>query len=268
MTQDGTALFFPSMNGFERSEYDIDGARTVVHTIGRGRPLVFLHGAGTFPGFEFARRLASERQVIIPYHPGFGESGDDDRMDTIDGIVGHYDRLVAHLGLDSFDLAGFSLGGWIAAEFAARGHAALRRLALVAPAGLVVAEHPVADLSTVAPQDLPGYLTHDPQIALSYFPSSPDPAFGEALGREMAAFGRLVRDNPQGNPKLENLLPSIVVPTLLIWGADDRMRPPAQADAWLSGLADASLASFPQTGHLVFEERPEAADALLRFFTA
>jgi len=46
------------MAGFDRAEYDINGIRTVVHSIGSGPVLVFLHGTGTFTGFEAARPSA------------------------------------------------------------------------------------------------------------------------------------------------------------------------------------------------------------------
>ena len=127
-------------DGFERMNLDINGTDTVVLSIGKGRPLVFLHGAGTFTGFEVARQWASGHRVLIPFHPGFGESGDDESLDTIEDYVLHYMDLFDRLGLDGFDLAGFSLGGWIAAEFAIRQPRRLRRLVLVAPAGLVVDE--------------------------------------------------------------------------------------------------------------------------------
>lgn len=262
------AFFFPAMDGFDRHEIDVNGIRTVVYGIGQGRPIVFLHGAGTFPGFEFARRLAANRRVLIPYHPGFGESADDDGATTIDDYVLHYATLFEQLGLCDIDLAGFSLGGWIAAEYAARFDGKIRRLVLVAPAGLVVAEHPVPVLSVVAPQDLPGYLTHDPTVAVSYFPKVPDPAFDQALGREMMGLGRLLAQDPQGNPKLERWLPRISAPTLLLWGSADRMRPAGAADAWLKLISNSSAEFFPETGHLLFEERPEAADSLLAFFNA
>lgn len=258
----------PAMDGFERTELDIGGVRTVIHAIGSGRPLIFLHGAGTFPGFDFARLLAPDIRVIIPYHAGFGESADGNDITTIDDHVLHYADLIDRLGLSDFDMAGFSLGGWIAAEFAARRPAGLRKLALVAPAGLVVPEYPAPDLSLVGPQDLPGYLTHDPQVALGYFPKAPDPAFGQALGREMAALGRLLGDEPQGNPKLSRWLHRISTPVLLLWGAEDRMRPAAQAAAWLEAVPDARLARIPSAGHLLFEEKPEEAVACLRDFLA
>lgn len=254
------------LGDFERSDITVRGLRTAVLAIGQGSPLVFLHGAGTFPGFAFARRLAAERRVIIPFHPGFGLSADDDRIGSIADHVAHSAALFDALGLDAFDLAGFSLGGWIAAEYAARPGSRARRLVLAAPAGLVVADHPAPNLSTVAPQDLPGYLTHDPSVALGYFPKGPDEAFGRTLGREMAAMGRLLADHPQGNPRLAAQLSRITVPTLLIWGEHDRIRPAAQAEAWLRGLPRARLARLAGTGHLLFEEQPEAAVAALASF--
>ena len=66
-----------AMSKFVREEFTIDGVKTVVHTAGKGDPLVFFHGAGTVDGFDFAEAWADKFRVIVPYHPGFGESGDD-----------------------------------------------------------------------------------------------------------------------------------------------------------------------------------------------
>ena len=40
--------------GFTRQEYTINGVRTVVHVGGKGRPVVYWHGAGSWHGFDFA----------------------------------------------------------------------------------------------------------------------------------------------------------------------------------------------------------------------
>jgi len=249
----------PDLTGFTRAEYDINGVRTVVHTIGSGPALVFLHGTGTFTGFEMARDWAKRLTVIIPYHAGFGDSGDAEAIDTIEDHVLHYMDLFDRLGLKQFDLAGFSLGGWLAAEFAIRQPQRVRKLVLVAPAGLVVASAPAPGLFDIAPQDLPTYLAHDPAAALRYFPKAPDPAFDARLGREVTGFAKLIRNDPQGNPKLAHWLHRIAMPTLILWGAEDRLRPTAQAQAWKAGLADARVTLVPATGHLLFEETPSAA---------
>ena len=253
--------------GFAREAYHINGIRTVVLSIGRGPELVFLHGTGTFPGFEMARGWAAKHRVIIPYHPGFGDSGDAGALDSIDDYVLHYMDLFDRMGLHNFDLAGFSLGGWLAAEFAIRQPQRLRRLVLVAPAGLVVEEAPAPGLFDFPPQELPAYLAHDPATVLRYFPSAPDPAFDARLGREVGGYAKLISAHPQGNPKLRQWLHRITSPTLVLWGAQDRLRPTAQARAWMAGLPKGTLKLVPATGHLVFEETPEAAHIVTDFLT-
>jgi pimeloyl-ACP methyl ester carboxylesterase len=255
----------PELAGFSRAEYDVSGVRAVVHMIGSGPPLVFLHGTGTFTGFEMARNWAKRHTVIIPYHAGFGESGDADAIDTVEDHVLHYMDLFDQLGLARFDLAGFSLGGWLAAEFAIRQPQRVRKLVLVAPAGLVVSSAPAPGLFEITPQELPSYLANDPAAALRYFPKTPDPAFDSRLGREVMNFAKLIRSDPQGNPKLANWLHRITMPTLIIWGGADRLRPTAQADAWQAGIPNARVTLVPDTGHLVFEETPSAANHLTDF---
>jgi pimeloyl-ACP methyl ester carboxylesterase len=257
----------PDMTGFARAEYDINGIRTVVHSIGSGPVLVFLHGTGTFTGFEAARGWAAKRKVVIPYHPGFGESGDAEGLETIEDYVLHYMDLFDRLGVDAFDLAGFSLGGWLAAEYAIRQPQRLRRLALIAPVGLVVPATPAPDLFKIPPQELPAFLAHDPAAVLRYFPKQPDPVFDARMGRELMGLAKLVGDQPQGNLKLARWLHRIQVPTLVLWGAQDRLRPTAQCDAWLARLPNGRKEIVPATGHLVLEETPAAASIVADFLT-
>lgn len=258
----------PDMTGFSRAEYDINGVRTVVHSMGSGPELVFLHGTGTFTGFDAARELAQKNTVIVPFHAGFGESGDADHFDTIEDHVLHYMDLFDRLDLAELDLAGFSLGGWLAAEFAIRQPQRIRKLVLVAPAGLVVPEAPAPVLFEIPPQQLPGYLAHNPMAALRYFPWTPDPDFDARLGREVGHVAKLIRNDPQGNPKLGRWLHRISSPTLVLWGAEDRLRPTAQAKAWVAALPKGQLALVPATGHLVFEETPASVRHVSDFLAA
>ena len=62
--------------GFDRKEYTVNGVRTVVYSAGQGRPLVYWHGAGTFSGIDFALEWTRHFRVILPFHPGYGESAD------------------------------------------------------------------------------------------------------------------------------------------------------------------------------------------------
>jgi pimeloyl-ACP methyl ester carboxylesterase len=51
----------------------------------------------------------------------------------------------------------------------------------------------------------------------------------------------------------------------VLWGANDRLRPTAQAQAWIAGLPDGQLRLVPATGHLVFEEAPDAGGHVIEF---
>ena len=189
-----------SMAGFDRAEYDINGIRTVVHSIGSGPVLVFLHGTGTFTGFEAARVWAKSHRVVIPYHPGFGELGDAVGLDTMEDYVLHYMDLFDRLNLKGFDLAGFSLGGWLAAEYAVRQPERLRRLVLIAPVGLVVESAPAPDIFKIPPPELPAYLACDPAAVLRYSRNSPTPPSRRAWAARSAAsqssWGRIRRATP------------------------------------------------------------------------
>ena len=246
------------------ADYRVGGRPTTVQSLGSGAPVVFLHGTGTFPGFPFAERWSATRRVIVPYHPGFGGSNGE-TLGTVKDYVAHYCGLLDRLGIEAVDLVGFSLGGWIAAELAARHPKRVRKLVLVSPAGLVVDEAPAPDMSTIAPDQMPAYLTHDPQVTLSYIPTSPDAAFGERLGKELEGFAKLVGENPQGDPSLAQRLGAIRARTLLVWGAEDRLRPTTQSRSWQAQVPRCRVEILSGIGHLVFEESPDAADLVLAF---
>ncbi len=84
---------------FETLEYDIGGVRTVVKAIGRGKPVLVLHGAATLEGFDFAEGLADRFRVLVPSHPGFGFSGDAPHIAGMADMVLHYLNLLDALAL-------------------------------------------------------------------------------------------------------------------------------------------------------------------------
>jgi pimeloyl-ACP methyl ester carboxylesterase len=251
--------------GFDRQELDINGVKTVVYAAGNGAPLVYLHGAGTFPGFSFAQRWMKRFQVFIPYHPGFGESGDDPRIDSIQDYVLHYLDLFDALKIGRLNLVGSSLGGWLAAELAIIQQHRLNRLVLIAPGGLVVKDPPAVDLFTVPPANLPGYLVGDPTVLAPFMPEGHDLDFLTQRYREVRATARLTFENPTGNRKLAQWLHRVRTPTLLVWGEDDRIRPLAHAKVWQHLLPKVRLDIVSKVGHLVLEERPAVADAIADF---
>ena len=251
--------------GFERHEYLIDGCPTVVYSAGSGQPLVFLHGGGTWHGIDFARAWTAHFRVILPYHPGFGQSADNPRIDSLQDYIQHYQELFEVMGLERFNLAGFSLGGRMAAEYAIQHGQQLDKLVLIAPAGLDVKEFPQPDFMVIPPEDIPSYLVHDIVTLLPFLPSAPDEEFGAMRMREGMAVGRISRDGVMTNPKLPHWLHRIRMPTLLLWGSEDRIVPPGQAEHWQRLLPHAQLKLFPNAGHLVLDESPAAREAVRQF---
>jgi pimeloyl-ACP methyl ester carboxylesterase len=252
------------MSKFERHALDVDGVRTVVHIAGRGEPLVFFHGAGTIDGFDFAERWADRYRVIAPYHPGFGESGDDPSFTTMQDYVMHYLELFDLLKLDRFHLVGLSMGGYLAAKFASQHGARVNKLALIAPAGMIDPNHPMLDILAVPGEAVPALLVSNFEVLKKILPQKPDLDFIGERYREAGTVARIFWEHP-GDPKFMRYLHRIKAPTCILWGEEDKIIPVQQAETWRKFIPNADIQIFKGAGHLVHLERPEAVEAIARF---
>jgi pimeloyl-ACP methyl ester carboxylesterase len=251
--------------GFKRHEYRVNGVRTVVYVGGQGRPVVYWHGAGAWHGIDFARPWTERFKVIVPFHPGWGESGDDPRMDSMSEYLLHYLDLFDQLNLAQFDLVGFSLGGWLAAEFAVAHTHSVRKLVLVAPAGLADPAHPGPPIGSWSLEEMYAHLVSDVAVLKPYLPRPEQAArHAEEIAREMQSTRRLASQGPF-NPKLEHWLHRATMPTLLVWSKGDRIAPFGRSAKWMELLPNAKLAVFEKAGHLVLDELEEARDAVAKF---
>ncbi|MBS0559871.1 MAG: alpha/beta fold hydrolase, partial [Proteobacteria bacterium] len=84
-----------------------------------------------------------------------------------------------------------------------------------------------------------------------------------APGTRGAMIARMEQVMPE-NP--EAMLRRIAAPTLLAWGAQDRMIPVANAQDYLGSIAGSRLVTFPDLGHVPQEEAPERSLAPVRAF--
>jgi pimeloyl-ACP methyl ester carboxylesterase len=250
---------------FKRETHTVNGVKIVVLTAGKGEPLLFLHGAGTFHGFDFAKPWAEKFRVLIPYHPGFGESDDDPAMSDLQDYVMHYLELLDALKIDKVNLVGFSLGGFIAAKFAMQHGHRVKRLALIGPAGLRDKAHPMIDVLGTPPELLPGMLVSNFEVIKKHLPEKPDLDFMADRYREATTVARLLWERPW-DPKLPRYLHRIKMPTLIVWGDEDKLIPVQQAELWRKFIPSADIKVFRGAGHLVLDEKPEAAEAVARFF--
>jgi pimeloyl-ACP methyl ester carboxylesterase len=247
-----------------------EGRRRIrVFEAGEGRPLVFLHGAGGLTEDNpFLAALARRWHVFAPLLPGYGDSEGAEGLRDMLAVTLHTFDVVDALGLDRPILVGHSMGGMIAAEMAAVAPREVERLGLIAPAGLWLDAHPVPDLFSKLPHELPALLFHDPVFGERMMTAGgdlDDPKFLEAFivrnTRQLAMAGKLLFPIPDRG--LDERLYRIRARTVLIWGESDRVIPPAYGDAFCRGIAGAELVRIPAAGHMVIVEEPEAVVAAL-----
>jgi pimeloyl-ACP methyl ester carboxylesterase len=253
-----------STEGFERIVHRVEGVETVTYAIGQGEPLVYFHGGGTFHGFEWARALAGEFRVYAPYHPNFGESADA-AFDGIGDYVSHYELLFPALGLDTFHLAGASMGGHMAARYAAANPDDIDKLVLVSPAGVKSERASLPDFSKVTPQDIPKMFVADPAWIGPFWPADPSPEWAALRARESAAAFASREDVSATDRALRQGLAGFERPTLLLWGEADRVVPLGMAQDWQEVLPQAELEVIPGGSHLLLDEFPAAVEVLRNF---
>src|ERR1700753_114546 len=129
---------------------------------GSGQPLVFLHGAGGVTAEDpFVAKLAESFHVYAPLLPGYGDSEEGPSIRDMLDFTLHSWGVVKALGLKDPILVGHSMGGMIAAEMAAVAPTDVSRLALICPAGLWLEDHPIPDIFSTFPFEMPALLFHD-----------------------------------------------------------------------------------------------------------
>jgi len=252
------------MSKFAREELIINGVKTVVYTAGKGEPLVVFHGAGTVDGFDFAEPWADRFRVIVPYHPGFGESDDDPSITDIHDYVMHYLDLFDALKVDSINLVGLSMGGYLAAKFASEHVHRVKKLVLIAPYGLRVPEHPTADIIAIPAEEIVPMLVSNFETFKKKLPEKPDADFIGARYREGTSFARLFWEHPY-DPKFPRYLHRVKMPTLIVWGQEDKLIPVQQAQEWRKLIPNSEVMIVKGAGHIVQHDKPETVEAIGRF---
>ncbi len=229
--------------------------------------MLWLHGAGGIDAWTpWMDALAATHDLIVPDHPGWGESATPAWFDNIHDLAYFYLDFIAALGLPRVDLVGHSMGGWIACEIAVRNTASLRSLTLVAPAGLRVAGAPPFDIFLAAPEALARAAFHDQAFAegLSAVPVTPERL--DARLRNQYAAARAGWQPRLYDPHLAKWLHRVDVPTLVVWGENDGILPVAMQPEFVRLIPGARAATIPQCGHIPHVERTAAfLDCVLPF---
>ncbi|HWI09467.1 MAG TPA: alpha/beta fold hydrolase [Solirubrobacteraceae bacterium] len=250
-------------------------------------PLIFIHGlSGCWQNWlEQIPHFARDRRVIAVDLPGFGQSEMPAEEISISGYADAIDALMGELGVDTAQIVGNSMGGFIGAELAIQHPARVERLVLVAAAGLSI-ESIRTERTTglrhraenIAFFTLGNIASRSHQVALR-------PRLRHALLLLVAAHpaklpGPLAAQQVLGSGKpgfsdaleamcrypLRDRLEKISCPTLIIWGDKDRLVPLKDASIFERLISDSRKIVYEDTGHVTMMERPARFNRDVRAF--
>jgi pimeloyl-ACP methyl ester carboxylesterase len=257
-----------------------NGIRLAFETQGSGHPLLLITGVG-YGGWFWHRlvpHLAPRFRVITFDNRGSGGSARPDGPYTTRLMAEDALGLVDALGLSSIDLLGHSLGGFIAQELVLARPALVRRLILSAttqggPNVIPIGAEALNILTNrggdpaelvrrgIAVATAAGFAERHPELVQAltdYRLTSPVPP---------AQYAAQVMAGAQHNA--EERIGQINCPTLVLFGQEDRVVPPGNAERLAGRIPGAQWRVLPGLGHIFpFEDPETAARVILEFLSA
>lgn len=260
---------------------DIDGMSVHYRDEGEGPVLVLLHGTSsslhTWDGWSSA--LDKHTRVVRMDLPAFGLTGPSPTRDySTDAAVAFLEHFVTKLGLEQFALAGNSRGGTIAWKYAIVHPDRVRALILLDSAGYppVAKSAPIAfrfgaiePLSRLMVHLDPRWLVED-GVKKSY--GDPARIRPDTIDRyyelTLRPGNREAFVDCMMTPFVDRtaLLANIKLPTLVLWGARDRLIPVERAQRFGHAIAGSRVVVYDDLGHVPMEEdAPRTAAEAARF---
>ena len=238
-------------------QIEVAGRRVQYLQGGSGDALLVLHHSignpGWLPAYE---QLSASRKVLVPDLPGYGQSERPEWARDPRDIAILLHQMLDKLGHGAVPVVGLGFGGWIAAEMATMNQQRISSLVLVGAPGIQPDEGEILDQMLVDYDEYVKSGFSDEANYTAEFGEDPAAEVRELwdFSREMTA--RLTWKPYMFNRRLPHLLQEVQTPTLLVWGADDRVVPMAVAQAYEAALPNASIEVVADSGHLVDMEQP------------
>ncbi len=255
-----------------RHRVEVDGRFVCWRQFGEGPPLVLLHG-GHGSWLHWVRNievLARRFTVWVPDLPGFGESDDlgpsrsGDMADLVHATLNSLDALV---GADTWvDLVGFSFGGLVAAQLAAR-RSRIRHLVLLGAAGHGGLRRPRGELMNwhraKTQEAIDACMHHNLHMHMLFDPAQID-ALALAVHSVSCKRARF-RSRPISQAGgLSAALAQTSAQVLLVWGEHDVTAEPAVLKkTLLEGQPQRQACILPGVGHWVQYESADEVNRLL-----
>ncbi|WP_328827764.1 alpha/beta fold hydrolase [Streptomyces sp. NBC_00252] len=277
----------PSM---QESLLDVAGKKIFVAETGDGPPVLLLHGGG--PGASgvsnYQRNigeLAKQYRVIVPDLPGYGRSTKGvDGADPFGHLADAIRGLLDELGLDRAHLVGNSYGGACALRLALDTPDRVDRMVLMGPGGVGTTRAlPTPGLNSLLNYysgDGPSRLKLEKFIRTYLVFNAADVPDGVIDARYRDSIDpEVVAAPPLRRPKSlravwrmdftrDARLSRLLVPTLVLWGAADKVNRPSGGRMLAGRMPNCDLYEVANTGHWVQFERAELFNRLCADFLA
>lgn len=234
--------------------------------------LVFIHGflGGAAVWEDQVAVFSDSFRVIAPDLPGYGQRCDQEAPERIEHFAAHVLDTLTGLDVSRFHLVGHSMGGMVVQEMAARAPERIGKLVLygTGPVGELpgrfepIAEskrRAVAEGADITARRITASWFLDFERAPRFGPCA-DLAAGASLQAVLAGLSAMESWNGK------QALPRLAMPTLVIWGDQDRTYPWSQPESLWRGIANSELAVIPGCAHNVHLEKPDLFNAVLADF--
>lgn len=249
------------------------GQKILYYEAGQGPNVILIHGLGADASswmFNIAP-LSEKHHVLALDQIGFGQSSKPLVDYKIGTFVDFLQEFMRVLNIPKASLVGNSLGGWIAADFAARHPEMVEKLVLVDSAGA----KPEGELRLAIdlnPATLEGtrkvleYIVYDKrwvndQLVRQVFEKRLRNSDGYTIERVLAGVFA-------GNQYLDDKLSAIHAPTLIVWGRNDGLTLPSSGEQLQKSIPGAKLIVFDECGHIPQMEKPAEFNRTLMEFLA
>lgn len=251
---------------------------------GEGDPLVAVHGIGScWQVWNPVLSALEERHDVLALDlPGYGQSAPVPGEPTVPALVDAVEQAMDTAGLDTAHIVGNSMGGWIAAELAARGRA--RTVVATSPAGMWTAKELKYSRSVLrsmfaSAQRLAPYAERitataaGRRMAFGFTYAHPerlDPADAAYAIKVFARSPSFLRtlDWIESGKEMPRGLHSIDCPFRVVWGTRDLLLPPRQAPRWAAHVRGAEVVQLQGAGHVPMGDDPAATAATILQVTA
>lgn len=260
---------------------DVGGLSVHYRDEGQGFPLVLLHGAAsslhTWDGW--ARELSKDYRVIRLDLPGFGLTGPNATKDySMAGNVRFLGAFLDKLNVPACHLAGNSYGGHIAWEFAYANPERVRKLILVDASGYPVDRKVLAMRLARMPVIgwVLGHTTPRFFVAMTVRQMYGDPRrvtdavidryYDLILSAGNRETFRILMHARVQDPSAK--IQALEVPTLILWGSEDRGIPVSCAERFHRDVRHSQLVVYQGVGHVPMEEIPGESSRDARAFLA